>query len=282
MKKLSSKEKTRIIQAILFILVFLAGLAYMCISFIQNEIEHGWWPKTINTCIEETNLDYDEIRTLICDPGPNVGLRSKDYDLLGKLTNLESITLIAMGSGDFVQDVFSELCKLKHLHTIIIEDSGVGPIDKLAEIESLTTLSIIGDTLTQSVIVEGGENEGFKNLKSLSFTLGCNSVFPDLTSIKNLEKLKVTGYYLSELPYDKVNWENIVSLDISYSSVERIDDRIITELSNLKELNIERSKISDMEFILGLPSLEKLTWEFDNLQIEHLINHPNFKENWLP
>lgn len=258
----AAKNIKVVLMIIVLIVVLMCALFYAYSLLIQNEIEHEWWPKSINTCIEETNLDYDEIRTLICDPGPNVGLKSKGYDLLGKLTNLESITLVAVCSKDFAQDIFTELTNLKSLHTIVIEDSQIGSIDKLAEIDGLTNLSVTSTSSSDLYITEGFENKNFKSIMSLSFSLTCVQAFPDLTSMKNLEKLKVTGYDLSELPYDKVNWKNIVSLDISYSSVEIIDDRIINELSNLKELNIEHSNISDMEFILSLPSLEKTDMGF--------------------
>lgn len=152
---------------------------------------------------------------------------------------------------------------------INIEKSQIGDISALADIKSLKRLSItecyIDDEFNLDELVANG---GFPGLELLSLSALDLDVFPDISSLEKLETLKVSGYGISELPYEKVNWENIVSLDISYSSIGAIDDKIISKLNNLRELNIKSSNISDTEFILGLPKLEKLTMDKNNAQSE--------------
>lgn len=70
--------------------------------------------KTINDCINQTSQNYDEICELVCDPGSDVALLGHDYDLLSKLTNLETITIVGISDASDAQNFFEELTKLKN------------------------------------------------------------------------------------------------------------------------------------------------------------------------
>lgn len=274
------KKQNRFIYLIMAVVFIFAVNIAVIMAMLHYDIKDAH--VSINECIERTKMPYDEIQQLVCNSGDEFSFLSEDYELLSELTNLETITFTGIGNAADAKNFFAMLTELDRLTEINIEKSRIGDISALADIKNLKSLSIkecyIVDGFSLS---ESKSNNDFVNLESFVFNAYDSDNFPDIKFLEKLNYLTFYKYKQSQLPYDKVNWKNIVSLDISYSSVEIIDDRIINELSNLKELNIEHSNISDMEFILSLPSLEKLTWDFDNSQIECLKNHPNFKESWL-
>ena len=108
----------------------------------ETEADLQWKRKTINDCINQTSQNYDEIRELVCDPGSDVALLGHDYDLLSKLTNLETITIVGISDASDAQNFFEELTKLKKLTSVNIVDSPIGSIRKLADIRSLSSLCI--------------------------------------------------------------------------------------------------------------------------------------------
>ena len=102
----------------------------------ETEADLQWKRKTINDCINQTSQNYDEIRELVCDPGSDVALLGHDYDLLSKLTNLETITIVGISDASDAQNFFEELTKLKKLTSVNIVDSPIGSIRKLADEDS--------------------------------------------------------------------------------------------------------------------------------------------------
>lgn len=100
------------------LIIFLAIVIGFGIWFLnsdnETEADLQWKRKTINDCINQTSQNYDEIRELVCDPGSDVALLGHDYDLLSKLTNLETITIVGVSDASDAQNFFEELTKLKN------------------------------------------------------------------------------------------------------------------------------------------------------------------------
>lgn len=240
----------------------------------------------INDFIDSESKDLDEITELVCDPGEDRCLSSSRYDKLGKLKNLEKITLVGIGFEEDAQNFLEELTKLDDLKTVIIKDSRIGSIDKLTEIKGLEELRIIlGTYATDSYKLNDlGELNELKNLRVLDLQNVFRDELPDLRGLDNLEELTISSYDITELPYDTANWSSLKYLSISATKISSIDDRIISELTDLKELDVSYSKISDVSFVLELPELEVFTYKMhsqNEVDMEILKDHNNFDESWL-
>ncbi len=277
------KEKGFILLKIIFMMFLIIPL--FSIIFHDEIIPRI----TINDCINKQNKKLENIYELTCNPGNEFSLLSYDYNLLGKLVNLEKIKFIGIGSETDAQNFFSELTKLTKLKTVEIEDSRIGRIYKLGEIENLKDLSIdgriYGGTSFQIKDLDLlGTDSRFNKLQSLTIKhLEMNEI-PDLTRLSNLTKLTVAGYKLTSINPDSVNWGNLIYLEISDNSIHSLDNRIITNLVNLQSLNISYSDINDVKFVLDLPNLQNFEYrgyKHNNVNMECIKAHPNFKEDWL-
>ncbi len=178
------------------LIIFLAIVIGFGIWFLnsdnETEADLQWKRKTINDCINQTSQNYDDIRELVCDPGSDLALFGHDYDLLGKLTNLETITIIGISSSSDAQNFFEELTKLEKLTSVKIVDSPIGSIRKLADIKSLSSLCIKsnpygGSRFKIDDIELLGTSGSFKNLKSLELYDVQIEALPDLSELTELE-----------------------------------------------------------------------------------------------
>lgn len=206
----------------------------------ETEADLQWKRKTINDCINQTSQNYDEIRELVCDPGSDVALLGHDYDLLSKLTNLETITIVGISDASDAQNFFEELTKLKKLTSVNIVDSPIGSIRKLADIRSLSSLCIRsnpygGARFKIDDIYLLGTEGSFKNLKSLELYDVQIETLPDLSELTELKSLSISGADFTKLDDESVNWENIVSLNINSTNIHSIDKEIINEHPNYDE-----------------------------------------------
>lgn len=281
-----------IIVACIFI-IFLSTAIGFGIWFLnsdnETETDLQWKRKTINDCINQTSQNYDEIRELVCDPGDNVALFGHDYDLLSKLTNLETITIIGISDAADAQNFFEELTKLEKLTSVTIVDSPIGSIRKLADIKSLSSLCIKSNPYGVSRfkiddIELLGTTGSFKNLKSLELYDAQIEVLPDLSELTELESLSISGADFSKLDYESVNWENIVYLNISSTSINSIDKKLINNLYNLKTLDVSYCNITDVSFVLNLPELQEFLYlghSTSGADLECLKEHPNYDEVWM-
>ena len=201
---------------------------------------------SINTCIEQLNMNYEDIYELTCDPSDNVSLLSTDYGLLKKLVNLEKIKLVGIGSEDDAQKFFTELTKLKKLNTVEIVDSHIGSIDKLGDIENLVNLNIIGNIgggvwFGIEDIELLGSDERFNELQSLSLKFINLDKVPNLKRLTKLDSLAISGQEIIYIDENVVNWDHLTSLEISNTSVSLIDANIVKQLQNLRFLDISYS-----------------------------------------
>ena len=240
----------------------------------------------INDFIDSEGEDLDEITELVCDPGEDRCLSSSRYDKLGKLKNLEKVTLVGIGYEEDAKNFFEELTKLDDLKTVIIKDSRIGSIGKLTEIKGLEELRIILGTYASDSFKPDDLDElnDLDNLRILDLQNVFRDELPDFRGLENLEELTISSYDITELPYDTANWSNLKYLSISATNISSIDDRIISELTDLKELDVSYSKIKDVSFVLELPELEDFSYKMhshNEVDMEVLKDHNNFDESWL-
>lgn len=245
-------------------------------------------PRTINDCIRRTNQAYDEITELVCDPGPDRGFRDSGYDLLAKLVNLESISIVGIADRETAQLIFAELAKLEKLRAVELTDSRVGTIGKLSEIKSLTSLSIVFTGQSSTYMIEDieliGQMGSFKNLETLKLDMRQLEELPDLHNMENLAFLTVCDFGLTRIDYSHANWNALVHFDIRYADITAIDNRIVDELYNLEYLDITSTKIQNIEFVLRLPKLTYFAYRNhanNDVDMEPLRQHPNFNESWI-
>lgn len=271
-------NKLRIVTVI--ILCLIASILGGCKEMDDQQM-------TINRCINSTNMNYDEIIDLVCDPGYDSVFNGEDYDLLGKLSNLESITIVGIGDSEAAQLFFTELANLETLSSVVLIDSRIGKISKLAEIKNLINLSIElrqGSWFQIDDYNVFTEKENFQNLKSLKLDDPQLEYFPNLSGLTNLESLTFSSLKVTELNYEHLNWTNLISMDIRYTGITLIDDRIVDQLNNLQYLDISNTNISDLNFVLKLPNLVdfKVSHNEDFSDNQNILrDHPNFNESWL-
>lgn len=271
------------------IAIISGGLFCSCSSHDNVSPEIQWDKTSINTCIEQLHMNYEDIYELTCDPSDNVSLLSTDYDLLEKLVNLEKIKLVGIGSKDDAQKFFSELTKLKKLKTVEIVDSHIGSIDKLGDIENTVNLSITGNIgggvwFSIEDIELLGSDERFDELQSLSLKFINLEKIPNLKRLKELDSLAVSGQEITSVDENMVNWDKLTFLEISNTAVSSIDPDVVKQLKKLNSLDISYSKFKDVYFINELPELESFKcsgYSTYDVDVECLKKHPNYKDNWL-
>lgn len=257
-------------------LIFVGGIMWL-ISQDENT--------SINDCIKQTKQNPDEIRELVCAPDSDAfPLSGKDYDLLGKLPNLETVTIKVVGSASSAQDFFQELTKLKKLSSVTLSNIPRCSIKKLGDIENLSSLCIENARYPIVDLELLGTYGSFKNLKTLKLYSIQLETLPDLSELGELESLAIHDLYLTRLEPDGVNWESLVSLDISGTRISSLDEEIVNRLCNLTILDISQSHIADVSFVLELPKLKGFSYrghESRGVDLECLRKHPNFSEDWL-
>ncbi len=241
-------------------------------------------PTSINDCIKRTKQDLDEIRELFCSSNTFGPLSIQDYDLLGRLPNLESVYITGIGSAESAQAFFGELTKLKKLSSVTLVDIPGCSIKRLGDVEGLSSLRIMvaRDPITDLELL--GTYGSFQNLRSLVLDVVNLKTLPDLSGLQELESLAVHDFGLTRLEPGSVNWENLVSLDISYTNISSLDGEIVGRLCNLTTLDLSRGRVTDVSFVLDLPKLKSFSYRghiSHGVDLECLREHPNFNEDWL-
>lgn len=271
-------------------------VSLVCVLCGCSLIENGDSPiaeqgvsRSLNDYIKQQNKDYADIYELNCIPGSDAAILGNDYNLLRELVNLEKIKFVGILTEEDAQNFFAELSGLKKLTTVEIEDSHVGMIEKLGEIEKLKNLSIIGNTgggvwFQIKDLDLLGTDSRFNKLQSLTLNYIEMEEIPNLSELPNLQKLSVSGYEINRIDTDAVNWENLISLEIRSTSVTALDDSIVDRLNNLQSLDISYNRISDVDFVLDLPNLQDFLYAGHNylsIDMDCIKEHPNYNETWL-
>lgn len=188
----------------------------------------------------------------------NKGLRSKDLNELGKLTELTSLKL----SKNKI-DSLNFLTPLKKLVSLDLSKNDISDINALSELKSLKTLHL-----------DGNKIEDFKPLYGLSSltTLSITDIKINESQLKELEEAlpncTITG--------DKAE-KDVVEIKIGgktfNSDVKEIDlsNRNITDISPLKDctdleiLNLSGNSVRDISVLLDLPKLRSLSLENNDI-----------------
>lgn len=265
-----------LITAIIGMLLFIAYISFLMYVFK---------PTSINDCIKQTKQDLDEIRELVCNADSvEFSLSGQDYDLLGKLPNLESVTIRVIGSASTAQNFFRELTKLKKLSSVTLFNIPGCSIKRLGDIEGLSSLCIEKARYPITDLELLGTYGSFKNLKSLKLYRIQLEALPDLSGLRELESLAIHDLFLTRLEPDCVNWENLVSLDVTRTRISSLDGEIVGRLCNLTTLDLSRGRVTDVSFVLDLPKLKSFSYRghvSHGVDLERLREHPNFNEDWL-
>lgn len=245
MKKAS---KLFIILLAVCIPVILAGCLFTNDSNVSNDPyssapDTSWIKHSVNEFIEYRSSDYKNIYSLECDPGPNVSIKSTDHDKLRELINLKTVKFIGLPDAETAEAIYEELSGLEHLETIILENSPVGSVKKLGEINSLRELRITlnpgGIRYAKDDISSLSTPGAFERLTILELDINSIDTLPDLSHLKELETLIISGSKLSDN--------------------------------------------ADLSFVLSLPELKEFRFHGNISQsdMELLKQHPNFNDSWL-
>lgn len=178
-----------------------------------------------------------------------------EYDLkLSECKQLRSLKLIgAVGAIDL-----SEIKRLRELKQLVIFSfQGIAfDVSNLQNIRKLALISFNGLP----------ELDGLDKLEELSIT-GDISCLPCLNNLSNLKSLAISGSEEIE-NLEICNLQNLERLSLSSCSNQVISE--LGDLTNLKELTIEHSVVSDLVHLNQLTSL--------SLLCEEEIRDPNFSD----
>lgn len=274
-------------------MIFFSLACLLCGCNLSDNNDFGnteqWSTPSINYFIDKQNKNYADIYELACVPANDASLLGDDCDLLKELINLKKIKLVGIANEYDAQKIFSELSRLKNLNTVEIEESHIGMIDKLGEIENLNNLSIIGSSgggtwYTIKDLYLLGVDSRFNKLQTLTLKYINLESIPNLSELPNLHALSISGYDIKDIDANAINWNNLVSLEISSTAVATFDNSIIERLYKLQSINISYGRICDVKFVLDLPNLKRFLYaghSLNNVDMECLKSHPNYTEEWL-
>ena len=152
------------------------------------------------------------------------------------------------------------------------------PIDKLLAVKSLnvshTDISDLGPQISH-----------LENLETLNIShTQIQNLGPELCQLKNLTTLKASHnkYEGNEMPIAIVCLSELKNLDLSYSSLQYIDEYIYY-LKNLKNLNLRGNKLTSTPMLFGLMSslvtLDLRDNQFEYKSVNSLSDCSSFKEN---
>lgn len=247
-------------------------------------LDSEYQPISIGDCIDKESKNYEDIYELKCIANQDSVLSTKGHEKLAKLVNLKKVTFIGLPSGDGYTKIFEELSKLENLTTIEICDSNNISIDKIGNIKNLKSLTIDGTGFKIKDLQLINTDSRFSSLQSLTLKNIDLYELPRLDNLKNLQILCISDYKLSSLDEQAVIWENLVSLDISSTSITEIDENIVNRLDNIESLNISYSKITDLKFVPNIPKLREFKYykhSITGVDVSCLKIHPNYKDEWL-
>lgn len=284
-KILGFRNKT-VKAAICILLVSMSLMLFGCSDVMHVVNREIFGPSAVNDFIELKDVKLEEITELVCDPGDDACISGSDYDKLGKLKNLESVTFVGIGFETDAQNFFEELTKLDNLKSVTIKGSRIGSVSKLKEIKGLEELHIITGVYSGSKdkIDDLDELTKISTLRVLDLQNVFPDGMPDLSEVDNLEELTISSYDIHEIPYEYANWSNLKKLSFRATGIREIDDRIIRELDNLESLDVSYTKIEDVSFVIDMPQLKEFMYRKHSTcdaNVDILKQHPNYDESWI-
>lgn len=186
------------------------------------------------------------------------GLKSKDLNMLEKLTELTTLKL----AGNRI-DKLDFLIPLKNLVSLDLSENSIKELDVLVRLTSLKTLHL-----------DGNEIEDFTplcNLKSLT-TLTITDIKINESQLKELEEaLPNCSISSDEAEKDVVEIKlggktfknDVKEIDLSNRSISDISP--LAECTELEILNLAGNSISDISTLIDLPKLRSLSLENNNI-----------------
>jgi len=182
--------------------------------------------------------------TLGSESGP---IYSRDVYSLDDLEFCTSLDTLSICNGRQIED-WSPISGLHGLNDLHITQSALSDISFLADLQSLRHLNLSNNSITEiSAISE------LTHLTELDLT---HNYFHDLSPLSNLRRLtilKLGSDPLSQFGYQWTGPKNEQGHIYTYLNLESL-----SSLTNLRELDISYSFISDIESILELSNLEIL------------------------
>ena len=167
-------------------------------------------------------------------------VRVTDYSAVSAMTGLESLSL----SSDMIRDI-GMLKPLVHLKSLTLEDSSAIGLEALSELTGLEKLCLTGNDELQSFEPVGA----LTGLKELTVDKLTSQPDPDLSALKNLEKLEISGF-------------------MSVSSLR--------DLSGIRELSIHGCNVDGADALSTLTNVERLTFYSVWTSGEHYLSGLRF------
>ncbi|UXN07181.1 leucine-rich repeat domain-containing protein [Bartonella sp. HY761] len=173
----------------------------------------------------------------------------QDYSFLSKLTKLEFLSLSDSN--------FSDLSLLENLDNLIelnISNSKVTDFSTLEKLPNLKTLKLNGLTLDKDTI------KSLVSLNKLSTLDLSNSNISDLSfleDLKDIRELFLDKTYVTNLEPLK-NLKTLNTLSLAGLTLDENSSAIIARFTELDDLNLANSNITDLKFLTSLENLSKL------------------------
>jgi hypothetical protein len=217
--------------------------------------------------LEELNIENTLIETLPND--------------IGKLYNLKKLSII---SNNNLTSLPIEIGKLKNLKELIIKENDVrrlpqeiGDLEDIEELDLSNNIRVNFEDIPQILSKLENSKLWYLNLSGYTYL---NNIPKEITSLNNLKTLDVSDCNIATL---NLKWEKCVSLQKLYLSNNKISDlEPLKDLKSIEKIDLSGNKdlTSIPESFLQIPSLQSII--IDYLQNQKLMEKINKdKENLL-
>ncbi len=192
---------------------------------------------------------------------------SSVLDLLSKTTNVEAIYITELDLDDlsFLNNIESSSEISLYFTRATIDFANLNN-------EYITSLNV-----GNSVVSHFKSLENLTNLKTITFSEMYGYEKLDYTKFPNLESLALCTYVpdFEEL-IDSI--PNVHSLSLAGSNIQNKDTVYLSRLTNLTELNLNQTYLTDIDFVNDLPNLEilYLPWAVTDLSPIYNLSNLNY------
>ena len=238
---------------------FCGFLAMMCpflgcqsvLAYTEDE-----WNHDITANFEELSSLSDEELSRVVSVNAYRTLDGVEYSLLEKCNNLQSINYTYIDNPD-----------LSYLNEINLPD-GV----HMYFVSSRVNVPVINNPSIEGVSFGASEVSEFKNLESLTqleyIGFGESSGYEqlDFSKFPNLTGLSLS-VFIDDFDTLTANIPNVTSLSFGGSNIQNKDTVYLRRLTGLRELNLNQTYLTDVDFLEDLINLESLTlpWSVQDL-----------------
>ena len=268
-----SKKKKNILLIILLIILIL--MIVFCFNMLKNTYAYssiiyrddGSIELYANDLVNLKEEEYDDVvqitfRTEMPD--------SANLDLLKTIPNIKDIYFSEIDIDDltFLNDINSNFDISLYFACTTINFQNINN-------NKITSLNI-----GNSVVKNFSSIENLNSLKEFGFgeTIGYEKL--DYTKFPNLTSLTLCSYVddFEEL-IDSI--PNVTSLSLAGSNIQNKDTNYLKKLSNLTNLNLNQTFLTDIDFVNDLPNLETLVLPWAVTDLSPVYNLKNLQSlNW--